>query len=46
MQTIAVHRAPFLPNSDVLTNGPVSAARHVAEDAVKEERGRSSFAPG
>lgn len=43
MKTIAVHRVPFLPDSDVLTNGSVSAAGHVAEDAVKEERG---FAAG
>ena len=46
MQAIAVNRAPFLPNPNVLTNGPVSAARDITEDAVKEEWGRPSFAPG
>ncbi len=44
MQTIAIHRTPFLPDPDVLANGPVSAAGHVAEDTIKEERGRPSFA--
>jgi hypothetical protein len=46
MKTIAVYRAPFLPDSDVLTDGPVSAAGHIAEDSVKEERGLPRFAPG
>lgn len=46
MKTVAVYRTPFLPNSDVLTNGPVSAAGHIAEDAVKEERRLPRFAPG
>ena len=46
MQTIAVQRAPSLPNTDVLANGSVSAAGHVAEDAVKEERRQPRFAPG
>lgn len=46
MQAVAVIRFPFLPYRDILTQGPVSAAGHVAEDAVKEKRGRPSFAPG
>ena len=46
MQTNAVQRAPSLPNTDVLANGSVPAAGHVAEDAVKEERGQPRFVPG
>ena len=46
MQTNAVQWAPSLPNTNVLANGPVSAAGNVAEDAVKEERGQPRLAPG
>ena len=46
MQTIAVNRAPFLPNPNDLTNSSVSAAGDVTENSVKEEWGRPSFAPG
>lgn len=43
MQTIAVARLPLAPYTRVLSDGPIAAAGHVAEDSIKQQLIRMAF---